>query len=143
VVNYYTENVIIDVKDTGIGISKDVLPHIFDEFRQADGSSSRQFEGTGLGLAIGKKMMEILGGNIEVKSKLGKGSVFTITLPINWHEPNKLKDPLDFAHVSQQETKDLVLVVDDDPKILDDICDYLEEAGYKSLTASSGEKHFS
>ena len=139
-VNYNTENVIIDVKDTGIGISKDVLPHIFDEFKQADGSSSRQFDGTGLGLAIGKKMMEILGGNIDVKSKLGKGSVFTITLPINWHEPNKLKDPLDFAHVSQQETKDLVLVVDDDPKILDDICDYLEEAGYKSLTASSGEK---
>ncbi len=84
-INYDKTNVYIDVKDTGIGIAKDVLPHIFDEFRQADGTSSRQYEGTGLGLSIAKKMITILGGKIRVKSELGIGSVFTVTIPIEWH----------------------------------------------------------
>lgn len=80
------ENTYINVKDSGIGISKDVLPHIFEEFRQADGSSSRKYEGTGLGLAIAKKMIQILGGAISVESKLEEGSTFTITIPTKWPE---------------------------------------------------------
>ena len=76
------ENLYVEVIDTGIGISETDLLHIFDEFIQADGSSTRQFEGTGLGLAISYKLIKELGGNIEVESKLGEGSKFTIIHPI-------------------------------------------------------------
>ena len=74
----------LSVKDTGIGISNKELPYIFDEFRQVDGSRSRYYEGTGLGLAIAYKMTKLLGATIRVKSKLDKGSEFTVTIPIKW-----------------------------------------------------------
>ncbi|MEA2021420.1 MAG: response regulator, partial [Candidatus Caldatribacteriota bacterium] len=76
--------VVIKVIDTGVGIKKEKLPHIFEEFRQVDGSTSRRFEGTGLGLAIANKMADKLGMKIRVKSELGKGSIFTINLPVKW-----------------------------------------------------------
>jgi len=79
-----TKNIYVDIKDTGIGISEEALPHIFDEFRQVDGSTTRRYEGTGLGLAIAYKTMKLLGSTIRVKSKLNKGSVFTIIIPIKW-----------------------------------------------------------
>ena len=79
-----TKNVYVDIRDTGIGISEEALPNIFDEFRQADGTTARQFEGTGLGLAIANKTMKLLFGTIRVKSELGKGSVFTVTIPVKW-----------------------------------------------------------
>lgn len=75
----------IQVQDTGIGIEEEKLETIFDEFRQIDGSSSRQFEGTGLGLTIVQKLTKMLGGEIKVSSELYKGSCFTLTLPIVWH----------------------------------------------------------
>lgn len=84
--------VYIEVKDSGIGIAQEVLPHIFDEFRQADGTTSRQYEGTGLGLSITKKMMDVLGGEIQVKSELNIGSVFTVILPIKWQAKKTLKN---------------------------------------------------
>ncbi len=70
------------VKDTGIGISKNKLDIIFDRFSQADSSSTRQFGGTGLGLAISKKLIELMGGDIMVESKLGWGTEFYFILPI-------------------------------------------------------------
>ncbi len=76
--------VVIKIVDTGIGISKENLPHIFEEFRQVDGSTSRRFEGTGLGLAIANKLAEKLGIEISTKSELGKGSIFTLYLPVKW-----------------------------------------------------------
>lgn len=75
------KKVLIKVSDTGIGISEDAQSLIFDEFRQASEGYDRQFEGTGLGLSIVKKYIDLLGGNIEVQSRLGFGTVFTITLP--------------------------------------------------------------
>ena len=70
-----------DVEDTGIGIPKDKQDEIFETFVQADNSTSREFGGTGLGLAISKRLAELLGGQLTMTSKVGKGSVFSLTIP--------------------------------------------------------------
>lgn len=75
----------ISVSDTGIGIPPDRLTEIFEEFTQVDSSDSRSRDGAGLGLPITKKLIELHGGRIWVKSKLGEGSTFTFTLPLNSH----------------------------------------------------------
>ena len=71
------------VSDTGIGMSPEALNYIFEEFRQADMSTTRKYGGTGLGLALVKKFIILMGGDIKAESEAGKGSKFTITLPIN------------------------------------------------------------
>ncbi|XWX05181.1 PAS domain S-box protein [Aggregatilineales bacterium SYSU G02658] len=72
----------IIVEDTGIGIAPHMLETIFEEFRQVDSSSARRQGGTGLGLAIVRKLCLMMGGNVRVKSTLGKGSTFIVTLPL-------------------------------------------------------------
>jgi PAS domain S-box-containing protein len=79
------------VKDTGIGISKDNLNHIFEEFRQVSEGLNRQFEGSGLGLTITKKFVELMSGEINVESKLGKGTTFTVLFPLHHYRENKIK----------------------------------------------------
>lgn len=74
---------IISIKDTGIGIDEANLPHIFDEFRQADQSITRRFGGTGLGLSIVKNYIQMLKGSIHVNSALGKGSEFIVEIPVD------------------------------------------------------------
>jgi signal transduction histidine kinase len=70
------------VEDTGIGINESQQEHIFDEFRQVDGSSTRLYGGTGLGLALSRGLAELLGGKLEVRSVPGKGATFTLTVPV-------------------------------------------------------------
>ncbi|HET7004596.1 MAG TPA: ATP-binding protein [Candidatus Binatia bacterium] len=72
----------LTVSDTGIGMSQQALKYIFDEFRQVDMSTTRKYGGTGLGLAIVKRLSNLLGGDIEVTSEEGKGSQFTVTIPM-------------------------------------------------------------
>jgi len=139
-VKHDSKNVFIEVKDTGIGISQEVLPHIFDEFRQADGTTSRQFQGTGLGLAIAKKITTILGGIIKVKSQLNKGSVFTVALPVKWHEVILISQTENFKTRKLKSDKKTILVVDDDSKMAKNISKYLHDVGYKTITTSSGKK---
>ncbi len=80
-INFYIKNAgeqIVEIKDTGIGISKEFLPKIFDPFSQEESGYSRRFEGNGLGLALVKKYVELIGADIKVESDKGVGSVFTV-----------------------------------------------------------------
>lgn len=83
-VNSDERRVRVTVEDTGIGIDEKDLPHIFEEFRQLDGTLSRKYEGTGLGLAIAIKSAELISGTISVDSEKGKGSRFEVILPVDW-----------------------------------------------------------
>ncbi len=91
-VRYKTNNnntyVIIEVKDTGIGIPKEDQENIFKEFRQGSEGFARKFEGTGLGLTICKKFTGLLGGELHLRSKLNKGSTFTLLIPLYQSDPN-------------------------------------------------------
>lgn len=85
--------VTISVKDTGIGIKAESLPRLFEAFRQVDGSARRVFEGTGLGLYLVRKLLDMLGGTVEVRSTFGSGSVFTVTIPLTLAHPKEGRLP--------------------------------------------------
>lgn len=131
---------IIKVSDTGIGIDKDVLPFIFQEFRQGDGTTSRSYEGTGLGLAIARKIILALNGNISVESKKGLGSVFTIEIPLEWNRIGKILDIDNTIPNQFKKAKRTILVVDDEQHRVNEISIKLEEEGYNTLKAYSGKE---
>lgn len=81
-----SEGVVVEVSDTGKGIPTEQIPHIFDTFRQLDGSTTRRWGGMGIGLAIAKHIVELHGGRIWVDSSLGSGSVFTFVVPVETDE---------------------------------------------------------
>ena len=81
------EDFVLTVTDTGMGISEKNLPHVFDRFWQADGSSNRKYQGVGIGLALVKELVEIQDGKVTVQSQEGNGTTFTVTLPYRKAEP--------------------------------------------------------
>ena len=139
----------IAVTDTGIGISENHQPYIFDEFRQADSNTSRRFGGSGLGLAIARKYANLLGGTISVKSFLGEGSEFTLILPMQSARENFGSESItsgDFSFSGRQtvvktvagsQNKTILLVEDSEPAIIQ-MKDILEDCGYKILVAHDG-----
>jgi len=139
----------IEVKDTGIGIAESNIDHIFDEFRQADGGTSRRFGGTGLGLAIAKKYAKLLGGDIEVVSKLDVGSTFTLTLPVIYSSENKVVELIEISSKKKivklneppkfGKVKTILLVEDSEPAIIQ-IKDFMEESGFDVRVARGGSE---
>ncbi len=137
----------IGIKDTGIGISNENLPFIFDEFRQVDGNASRKFGGTGLGLAIAKKYVEMMNGSIEVKSQEGAGSIFVVMIPENpvdfsiQETRNERHDEESKFKVQQKPevAKTLLLVEDSEPQIIQ-LTDILKEEGYRVQIARNGKE---
>jgi signal transduction histidine kinase len=87
------EEMTLVVADTGMGISEKNLPHVFDRFWQADGSSKRKYQGVGIGLALVKELVEIHGGKVVVQSQEGQGTTFTVTLPYQKAEPAQTPKP--------------------------------------------------
>ncbi|MBN8532062.1 MAG: response regulator, partial [Alphaproteobacteria bacterium] len=134
--------VVIEVKDSGIGIPAEKLVSIFDKFSQADASTSRKYGGTGLGLAISQSLAQRMQGRISVASKPGDGSVFTVTLPL---EPAAGSAALRQKPVDASETKRvpqgkaILLVEDYSPNILVATA-MLEQFGYACDVASDGAK---
>ena len=81
--------IIFRVSDTGIGMTPDQLGKLFQAFSQADASTSRKYGGTGLGLALSQKFCQLMGGELTVESEFGKGSTFTVLLPVQVAEAGK------------------------------------------------------
>jgi signal transduction histidine kinase len=77
------KNLKFDIIDTGIGMNEEQLVNVFEEFTQAESSTSKDYGGTGLGLPISKKMAEMMGGRIDATSEVGKGTTFSVTIPIS------------------------------------------------------------
>lgn len=131
----------VSVEDKGIGIARDQLETIFDEFRQIESSMSRRFEGTGLGLSLVRRFVEFLGGQISVESELGKGSTFTFRIPVGL--PASLGQEERVAkHTSptRQHTRGRVLVVEDDHPSWELIRNALLESDLTAVRAVNGEE---
>jgi signal transduction histidine kinase/DNA-binding response OmpR family regulator len=137
------------VHDTGIGIAADKLEHVFDEFSQADNSTTRDYGGTGLGLTISRRFCQMLGGDLGVTSQPGAGSTFTIRLPavLPGAEMPQEEYPQPVAEnvhassdVDETGCGSTILVIDDDPEASDIIRRFLEKDGFTAVTAGSGEE---
>ncbi|MCB0575751.1 MAG: hybrid sensor histidine kinase/response regulator, partial [Saprospiraceae bacterium] len=88
-INAAEENIVIRVRDTGIGISEEQLPHIFDRFYQGDDSQTRQNEGSGIGLALTMELVRLMDGDISVKSQPGHGAEFAVALSVHRNAPEQ------------------------------------------------------
>lgn len=134
------QNVVLYVKDTGIGIAPEHYDLIFDQFRQIDGSNTRKFGGTGLGLAICRNLVKLMEGRIWVESEPGKGSLFQLELPIKSpgiktkYEP--LGDQVKAQSESNRETS--ILAVDDEPHTLELYQAMLNAMGHSVRIATNG-----
>jgi PAS domain S-box-containing protein len=129
----------ISVRDTGVGIRPDVLPHVFDRFHQADRSITRRFGGLGLGLAIVKHLVEQHDGTVRAESREGEGSTFTIRFPITRELPGRPNEaqPAPPAAATVALASLRVLLVEDEPDTLEYLQRLLEDHGGIVFAAQS------
>ena len=132
------------VEDTGIGIEKENIPKLFGTFQRLDTNKNKKISGTGLGLAITKRLLDLLGGSINVESEYRKGSVFTIYFPLVPGDPLKVeKEPDTSTFVSAREGAHInILAVDDGIVNLTVINRYLAIHGMEADTCENGREAF-
>lgn len=125
------------VKDTGIGIAEDKIPHLFKSFSQVDSSTTRKYGGTGLGLVISQRLIYLMGGVIDIESKEASGTTFNFT--IKCHSSNKVKRQYAYLNTDGYAGKK-VLVVDDNQTNLTILKIQLEQWKLSPTLANSGKK---
>lgn len=128
----------ISVEDTGIGIPPQQMQRIFEAFTQVDSSSTRRHGGTGLGLTISKKLVELMGGVITVESQVGKGSKFTVLLPLEKVSPPKEEDKTSLTSLAPLQEKTAV-IISDFPSTVEMLVYQTQSLGLKTQTCLSGQ----
>jgi PAS domain S-box-containing protein len=142
--------IVFSVRDTGIGMTPEQLHKLFQAFSQADASTTRKYGGTGLGLAITKRFSTLMGGDVTVESEFGKGTTFTLTLPLTVKTVKKTSSipmstlglnviPSPLPSIKTNAGKS-VLVVDDDPSMREFLHHTLSRKGYDVLHAANGQQ---
>ena len=125
-----------EISDTGIGMSEEFLPHIYDTFTQEDATYTNKYGSSGLGLAITKNIVEMMNGNISVKSKKGEGTTFTVSITLKDADKRELYE----AESKMIPGNMTVLIIDDDPVACEHGKLVLEKIGITTETALSGEE---
>ena len=143
-----TEFLVVEVADSGIGMTAEQLERVFEEFQQADSSTTREYGGTGLGLPISRHLAELLGGRLTADSVRGQGSTFTLTLPLIYGQEDAQiqtagqEQEADAERAGQLplalQLSPLVLAIDDNPDVIAILRQNLTEAGYEVVGASTG-----
>lgn len=126
------------VADTGIGLTPEQQERLFQSFSQADPSTSRKYGGTGLGLVISRRFAQMMGGDIQVQSEFGRGSVFTVRLPRV--SERAVAVPGHATAAGPAATSSFVLVVDDETATRELITRGLEKEGFRVLAAATGDE---
>ncbi|UUP17333.1 response regulator [Nitratireductor thuwali] len=125
--------VTVRVEDTGLGIPAEMQKAVFDKFAQVDASSTRRHEGTGLGLAIASRLVELMGGEMGLESRVGKGSVFWFTIPLEIDRGAERPKPVPFDVSGAR-----VLAIDDNPINREILIEQLRSWGFEGLAVESG-----
>ena len=140
------ERIEIAISDTGIGMTPEQLGKLFQEFSQADSSTTRKYGGTGLGLAISRRFCQMMGGDISVESELGRGSKFVIALPAHVGDAAETMEAARTPDLSRPRItgspgqSPLILVVDDDKTVREIVGRYLEREGFTVAEADGGRE---
>ncbi len=134
------DQIFVTVRDTGIGMSKEHLSRLFQPFVQADPSITQQYGGTGLGLTITRRLAQLLGGNVTVKSALGEGAAFTLHVPADFSDASiALGAAAKVDELQGAEDAPLVIVIEDEPDARELAARALTRAGFAVQGVGGGE----
>lgn len=139
-----SDRIEISIVDSGVGVPKSKQKEIFETFRQADSSNTRNFDGAGLGLSICDRLVHLMGGTIEVESEVGKGSTFRVEFPLGKEETldddeTGKEDPA-LIEEYKPSNRPEILIVEDNPVNLRVMCIMIQKQGYTYQTASGGRE---